>query len=115
MPHGLTMPEMAQLMTAFSGQYRFDLFGGRVRCLARDLPGDAVAAICPPRDNIMLIIYDLRKPDAPGHVRQLLREYWESKGEPVAFPDGTVEIVQRAMPRVDRGPSIDITMHKVSI
>lgn len=100
----LTIEHLIELLTLLSGRYTINACGGKVRLVARDLPGDAVAVLTPPVRGIMLLIYDLSKPDAIGHARDLLAEHWSSVVEPVAWPDGTVELVQRQVPACDRRP-----------
>lgn len=104
MPYTLSQDDLSELLASLCGHYRFEVAGGRVRAIARDLPGTAVAVVCPPRNGVMMVMYDLRKPDAMGHLRDLIREWWTSTVEPVAFPDGTVEMMARILPQVDLRP-----------
>jgi hypothetical protein len=99
--NGLTPDHLAELIAALSGQYRFQLCGGRIHAVVHELPGTAVASISTMPDGTLLVIYDLRKPDAMAHLRDLLRQWWTSTVEPVAYPDGSVELQSRALPRVD--------------
>ena len=104
MPHHFTSNEFGELMSALCGQYSFEIGDGRIRALARHLPGDAVAVICPPRNGVLIVIYDLRKPNAMGHLRDLLREWWRSALEPTAYPDGTIGLAPRELPPTDLRP-----------
>lgn len=99
-----THEHLAELLGALSGHYHSNLCDGRVRSVARDLPGAAVAVVCPPVNGVILVICDLRKPDAMAHLRDLLREWWTSCSEPILFPDGTIELSARALPLVDHRP-----------
>ena len=104
MPHNLTHDDVAQTLAALCGNYTLDV-GRTVRTIGLSLPGKAVCAILPDLgDGITRIVYDLDKPHALAHTRAMLREWWASFREPVAYPDGTVELVRRVPPRTERGP-----------
>lgn len=99
-----THDHVSELLSALGGLYRARLCDGLVHTVSRDLPGDAVAAVCPTQDGKLLVVYDLRKPDALGHARDLVCQWWTSVVEPVAYPDGTVELMERPLPHVDVQP-----------
>lgn len=92
---------LAELLAALDSRFVVQFANGAVRVLGRDL-GDtpAVCAILPAQpDNILRMVYDPNKPNALCHMRAMIEEWWESFAEPVAFPDGSVELVQAPCPR----------------
>jgi hypothetical protein len=50
------------------------------------------------------LVYDIAKPNSFQHVQSMVREWWSSFQEPVAFPDGSVELLQLPCPRAGEGP-----------
>jgi hypothetical protein len=47
---------------------------------------------------VLRIVYDPNKPNALCHTSAMLAGWWESFAEPVAFPDGSVELVPQPCP-----------------
>lgn len=92
---------LAELLAALDSRFVAQFAGGAIRVLGRDLSGTpAVCAILPPQpDNVLRIVYDPNKANALCHTQAMLREWWESFAEPVAFPDGSVDLVPAPCPR----------------
>ena len=111
MSHALSSREIHALLSALCGNYDAELPGGRIKLLARSLGGKAVSAILPGiGDGVLRIAYDLNKPNAFAHAQAMIRDHWESYAEPVAFPDGTVEMLSRVCPEPEAGP-VRVTVH----
>lgn len=105
MPYALSSDDVQSIMTALCGDYDFDIGRNKVRLLARSLPGGAVCSILPDLgDHVLRIVYDLSKPNAFRHAQAMVGEWWESFRQPVAFPDGSVEMLNLPCPRPDEGP-----------
>lgn len=105
MPYTLNDRNIAELLSALCGSYEVVLACGKVRLLARRLPGNAVCVILPEApDGILRLVYDTAKPDCFGQTQALVRDWWESFAEPEVFPDGTVEMLRRVCPEVPEGP-----------
>jgi len=105
MPYELTSKNVQAVLTTLCGSYDVDIEGCRIRLLTRWLPGDAVCSILPDLgDGILRIIYDTGKPNAFRHAQQMVREWWEGIREPVAFPDGSVEMLNLPSPIPGDGP-----------
>ena len=105
MPFDLSAEDVQSLLTALCGSYDVNIGSGRVRLLARALPGGAVCSILPDiGDGILRLVYDVAKPNSFQHVQSMVRDWWESFREPVAFPDGSVEFLQLPCPRAGEGP-----------
>lgn len=101
----LTYSQVGELLDALCGSYDVDLPCGRVRLLARFLPGKAVSAILPDLgDGLLRLVYDTSKPNAFQHTQAMIREWWQSFRDPEVFPDGTVELVERVVPEPRVGP-----------
>lgn len=92
---------LAELLTALDSRFVAQFAGGAIRVLGRDLSNTpAVCAILPAQpDNVLRVVYDPNKANALSHTRAMLQEWWESFAEPVAFPDGSVELVHPPCPR----------------
>lgn len=102
MPHNLTHDDLEHAFAALTGEYTIDV--GPIRLIGASLPGKVVCAILPPLgDGIVRVVHDLDKPNAVAHTRAMLKDWWESYSVPVAFPDGTVELVRQACPREASG------------
>lgn len=97
----LAPEHLAELLTALDSRFVAQFAGGTIRVLGRDLSDvPAVCAILPAQpDGILRIVYDPNKPNALCHTRAMLEAWWESFAEPVAFPDGSVELVAMPCPR----------------
>jgi hypothetical protein len=105
MPFDLTVEDVQSILTTLCGSYDVDLGFGRIRLLARALPGGAVCSILPDLgDGVLRLVYDIAKPNSFQHVQSMVRDWWGSFQEPVAFPDGSVELVQLPCPRAGEGP-----------
>lgn len=105
MPYQLTSQTVQAILTTLCGSYDVELEGCKVRLLARALDGDAVCSILPDiGDGVLRIVYDLAKPNAFKHTQQMVREWWATLKEPVAFPDGSVEMLNLPCPRPGEGP-----------
>src|SRR5690242_16237538 len=90
---------LTDLLTALDSRFVAQFADGAIRVLGRDLPGPAVCAILPSlRDGVLRIVYDPNKPNALRHTRDMIQDWWESFAEPVAFPDGSVELVHPPCP-----------------
>lgn len=100
MRSSLAPEHLAEVLTALDSRFVAQFAGGAIRVLSRSLPGKAVCAILPEQpDNVLRIVFDANKPNALCHTRAMLEEWWESYAEPVAFPDGSVELVRPPCPR----------------
>lgn len=100
MRSSLAPEHMSDLLTALDSRFVAQFAGGAIRLLGRTLPDDAVCAILPAQpDNVLRVVYDPNKPNALCHTRAMLEQWWESFAEPVAFPDGSVELVPVPCPR----------------
>jgi hypothetical protein len=96
----LTPEHLTDLLIALDSRFVVEFAGGAIRVIGRNLPNQAVCAILPPQpDGVLRLVYDPNKPNALEHTRTMLAEWWESFAEPVAFPDGTVELVRSPCPR----------------
>jgi hypothetical protein len=105
MSFNLTVEDVQSILTTLCGSYDVDLGFGRIRLLARPLPGVAVCSILPDLgDGVLRLVYDIAKPNSFAHVQSMVREWWESFQEPVAFPDGSVELLRLPCPRAGEGP-----------
>lgn len=107
MPYHLDLGAVQAIVSALCGSYDVELeaVGARVRILARALPGTAVCAILPDLgDGVLRIVYDLAKPNASRHTQFMIKEWWEALRQPVAFPDGSVEMLTLPCPRAGEGP-----------
>lgn len=105
MAQHLSAEQIGDLLDALCGSYDVSFPFGELRLLSRSLPGKAVAAVLPDvGDGVLRVVYDTSKPNAFGHTQAMIREWWESYREPVAFPDGTVELLNRVLPEPGVGP-----------
>jgi len=105
MPYALNSDDVQAVLTALCGSYDTQVGNCKIRLLARWLPAGAVCSILPDLgDGILRIVYDLSKPNAFRHAQAMVGEWWESLRQPVAFPDGTVEMLNLPSPRPDEGP-----------
>lgn len=101
MRSSLPPEHFAELLAALDSRFVALFAGGAIRLLGRDM-GDtpAVCAILPAQpDNILRVVYDPNKANALSHTQAMLQEWWESFLEPVAFPDGSVELIRPPCPR----------------
>lgn len=90
---------LAEVLAALDSRFVAQFAGGAIRVLGRTLPGAAVCAILPGQpDQVLRVVYDPNKPNALSHTRAMLEQWWESYAEPVAFPDGSVELVRPPCP-----------------
>ena len=104
MRSSLKPAHLAEVLTALDSRFVAQFAGGAIRVLSRSLPGPAVCAILPALpDNVLRIVFDANKPNALCHTRVMLKEWWESYAEPVAFPDGSVELVRPPCPEASDG------------
>lgn len=105
----MTQEDIERTLVALCGRYTLNV-SESVRIIGASLPGNAVCAILPPLgDGVMRLVYDEHKPHALAHSSAMLQEWWESYAEPVAFPDGSVELIPRPIPPLPRGP-VDLSM-----
>lgn len=105
MSYTLSPLVVQEILRTFCGTYDVDLQGGRVRLLGRSLPGKAVCAILPDAgDGVLRLVYDANKPNAFAHAQAMVREWWLSDLEPIVFPDGSVELINRPCPELEPGP-----------
>ena len=103
----LDLAAIQAVLTALCGSYdvELDAMEFKVRLLARMLPGGAVCSILPDLgDGVLRIVYDVSKPNAFMHTQAMIRQWWEHLRQPVAFPDGTVEMLSLPCPRAGDGP-----------
>jgi hypothetical protein len=100
----LAPEHLTELLAALDSRFVVQFAGGAIRVLGRSLPDNTVCAILPALpDGVLRIVYDPNKPNALCHTRAMLEEWWESYAEPVAFPDGSVELVSVPCPRAGEG------------
>lgn len=104
-PFELSAESVQALLTTLCGEYDVDFGCGTVRLLGRSLPGNAVCSILPDiGDGVLRLVYDVSKPNVFQHMQEMVRAWWADFREPVAFPDGSVELLSLPCPRAGEGP-----------
>lgn len=103
----LTSDRLGAILTALDSRFVAQFANGAIRLLGRSLPGEAVCAILPDQgDGVLRMVYDPNKPNAACHTGAMLREWWESYRVPVAFPDGSVELLPQSCPSPRREQTV---------
>src|SRR3712207_971911 len=96
---------MGSLITTLDSNFVALFADGAKRLLGRKLPGDAACAILPnARVGVLRLVYDPNKTDVMLLLRVMLQNLYESYAEPVVFPDGSIELVNRPFPTTPEKP-----------
>lgn len=99
--------DLTDLLTTLDSRFVAEFANGAVLLLGRDLDGAVCALVPDLGDGVLRIVYDPNQPNALLHVQTMMAQWWESYAEPVAFPDGTVELIRPPCPRPAPGPPVE--------